>query len=48
MRGGVAIAADYGHAGLGETLFGADYVDDALLLAIEAEAAYAEFFAIGF
>jgi hypothetical protein len=33
---------------LRETLFRADYVDDALLLAIQAEAGYAELFAIGF
>ena len=42
VGGGVAIAADHGHAGLGESQFGADHVDDALPVAVHAEAAYAE------
>src|ERR1019366_8258279 len=48
VGGGVAVAADHGHAGLGESQFGADHVDDALLAAVHAEAAYAELGAVGF
>src|ERR1019366_7644141 len=48
MGGGVRVAADHGHAGLGESQLGADHVDDALPVAVYAEAAYAELSAIGF
>src|SRR6202030_858569 len=48
VRGGVAIAADHGHAGLRQALLRTDYVHDALLYAIQAEAANSEFFAVGF
>ena len=46
VGGGVAVAADDGHAGQGEALFGADDVDDALAFVEEVEELYAEFFAI--
>ena len=45
---GVAIAANHRHAGLRQTLFRTDDVHDALLVAIEAEAADAKLAAIGF
>ena len=48
VRGGVAVAADHGHAGLGETELGTDDVDDALAVATAAVAADPEIAAIGF
>ena len=48
VGGGVAVAADDGHAGLRESEFRADHVDDALPVAVHAEAANAEFGAVGF
>ena len=48
MRRGVAVAADYRHAGLREAAFRSDDVNDALLLAMEAVAGNAELFAVRF
>ena len=48
VRGGVAVAADHRHAGLREAQFGADDVDDALPVAVNAQAADAELGAVGF
>src|SRR5205814_1142826 len=48
VGGSVAIAADYGHAGLREAELGADHVDDALPVTVYAEAADAEIAAVGF
>ena len=48
VGGGVAVAADHGHAGLRESQFGADHVHDALLAAVHAQAADAELAAVGF
>ena len=48
VRGGVAVAADHGHAGLRESQFRADHVDDALPVAVHAQAADAELAAVGF
>ena len=46
VGGGVGIAADDGLAGLGDAEFGADDVDDALMLAVHVEEADAEFAAV--
>ena len=48
VRGGVAVAADDGHAGLRESQLGADDVHDALAVAVDAQAADAEIGAVGF
>src|ERR1700689_4392809 len=48
MSRGVAVAADYGHAGLRQPKLGADHVDDALPFARQAVAADTEIAAIGF
>ena len=48
VGGGVAVAADHRHAGLGEAQLGADDVDDALAVAVHAAAADAELGAVGF
>ncbi len=44
---GVAVAADDGHAGLSESEFGADYVDDALVGRVHIEEMDTEFAAVG-
>ena len=48
VGGGMAIAADHRHAGLGETKLRADHVDDALALAMHAFQGDAELFAVDF
>src|ERR1700686_3893343 len=44
MGGGMAVAADDGHAGLGHALLGADDVDDALAYVVDGEIGDAELF----
>ena len=46
VRGGVAVAADDGLAGLGDAQLRADDVDDALVLAVHVEEAHAGFAAV--
>ncbi len=46
VSGGVAVAANDGHAWLGDSKLGADDVDDALLRIVEIVEADAEFFAV--
>ena len=48
VRGGVAVAADHGHAGLSQTEFGSDDMDNSLACAMYAQTADAEIRAIGF
>ncbi len=48
VRGSVAVAADDGVAGLRDAKFGADHVNDALVLAVHVEQADAAFAAISF
>jgi len=48
VRGGVGIAADDGLTGLGDAEFGADDVDDALMLAVHVKETDTEFSAIAF
>ena len=48
MSRGVAIAADYGHARLGESQFRTDYVHDALMARMHAVVRDTEFPAVGF
>ena len=47
MRGRVAVAADHRHAGLRQAQLRPDHVDDALAVAVHAQAADAEFGAVG-
>ena len=42
VRGGVAVAAHHGHAGLGEALLGSDHVHDALADVVHAVERHAE------
>ena len=42
----MGIAADHGHAGLGQTELGADHVDDPLLLITQRMDADPEFFGV--
>ena len=46
MGAGVTVAADDGHAGLGEAQLGSDDVDDALVLVVEVEELHAELRAV--
>ena len=46
VGGGVAVAADDGHAGLGEALFGPDDMHDALTGVVHLEQVDAEFLAL--
>src|SRR5271168_1267825 len=48
VGGGVAVAADHGHAGLRQTQFGADHVHDPLTVTIQAVTAQAAVAAIPF
>ncbi len=48
VGGGVAVAAGDGHAGLGESQFGADHVDDALVVMREVVERHAEVAAVAF
>jgi len=48
VGGGVAVAANHGHAGLGEALLGTDDVHHALVLAVHAVAGNAEVLAVLF
>ena len=47
VRGGVAVAADHGHAGLREAELRSDHVDDALTLAVNPVVRDAELLAVG-
>src|SRR5689334_6204465 len=46
MGAGMAIAADYGHAGLREPEFGADHVHDSLFGGVHVKQGNAEFMAV--